>query len=75
MSLYYKLKLIYALYELKHHRLKFIDIWYYDNHLQKECVLTLITQLDLDRYLSELTEGVKKQRYVISYIHLGKSVL
>lgn len=75
MTLYHKLKLHYALYLLKHHKLKFVDIWYYNHQLQKECIMTLMSHIDIDRYFSDLTTGVNEKKYTLTYIHLGENMI
>ena len=66
-SLFIKLHL--GLILLKTNNIEMLDIWYYNNYLHKECILTLIKQSDIDRYLPILTGMVKAGRAKITFIY------
>ena len=74
MKLYQQLKLHLGLFLLKTHNISMIDIWYYSYKLHKECILTIVRQSDIERYLPLLTSMVKKKKAKISYIHFIKSL-
>ena len=37
--------------------------------------MTLMSHIDIDRYLSDLTTGVNEKKYAITYIHLGENMI
>lgn len=74
MQLFQLIKLNYALHLLKNHWLKFVDVWYYDPALHKECIMTFVPR-DIKHWKKELINSVKQNKYKITYIYLGDTAL
>ena len=81
MQLYHKIKLNLGYQLLKQHKLEFIDIWYYDYKLHKECILTFTFRHNISHchtyqhWKRELLKGVSHKKYRITYVHFGKTML
>ena len=69
MKLYHRIKLHLGLILLKTHHIAMLDIWYYNTYLNKECILTLVRDSDIERYLPILTAMVKKKKAKITFVY------
>lgn len=77
-QLYHVIKFYIGLQLLAHDKLYFIDIWYYDYELHKECVLTFIPETissSWKRWKRDLLKGVSDHKYRITYVHFGDTML
>ena len=78
MQLYHKIKPQIGLILLNNHKLVFVDVWYYDYELHKECVLTFIPETitsSWKRWKRDLLKGVSEHKYRITYVHFGNTML
>lgn len=78
MQFYHIIKLELGLKLLAHDKLYFIDVWYYNQQLQKECIITFIPETiasSWKRWKRDLLKGVSDHKYRITYVHFGNTML
>lgn len=81
MQLYHKLKFNIGYHQLKRHKLEFIDVWYYNKDLKKECIMTFTYRWNIShsktyaRWKRDLFKGVSNRKYRITYVHFGDTML
>ncbi len=78
MQLYHKLRLNIALFLLDHNQLQFVDVWYYNKRLHKECIITFTrtaSKVSRLKWKRDLLKGVSLKIYRLTYIHFGDTML
>ena len=77
-QLYHIIKFNIGLKLAAHDKLYFIDVWFYDYDLRKECVWTFIPNTATSqrkRWKRDLLKGVSEHKYRITYVHFGNTML
>lgn len=77
-QLYYTIKFYIGLRLLKQNKLYYVDVWYFDLYLKKECVITF-TAGDLTlseiRWKRELLDEGSKNNVKITYVHFVDNMI
>lgn len=78
MQLYHKFRLNIALFLLEHNQLQFVDAWYYNKRLHKECIITFTrttAKASRKAWKRALLDGVSLKIYRLTYVHFGDTML